>query len=73
MSLLEIINEMREDVDKLPLDQLVSTMHLRDDLEFDSLQLAELTVQIEDAFDIDIFADGIVQTIGEIQQKLIGV
>lgn len=72
MRLLEIINEMREEDNKAPLEQLTSAMHLRDDLQLDSLQLAELTVRIEDAYEIDIFEDGIVQTIGEIQQKLEG-
>lgn len=72
MSLLAIINEMREEESKAPLEQLQSAMHLRDDLELDSLMLAELTVRIEDEFDIDIFEDGIVQTIGEIQNKIDG-
>lgn len=72
MSLLEIINEMREEESKAPLKQLEPAIHLRDDLELDSLMLAELTVRIEDEFDIDIFEDGIVQTIGEIQNKIDG-
>lgn len=70
MSLLDIINEMREENEKTKLERLESSMHLRDDLEMDSLALAELTVRIEDEFDVDIFEDGIVQTIGEIQSKL---
>ena len=32
--------------------------------------LAELTVRIEDEFDIDIFEDGIVSTVGDILNKL---
>ena len=46
------------------------SMSLRDDLGFDSLMLAELTVHIEEEFDIDIFEDGIVDTIEEILKKL---
>lgn len=72
MNLLTIINEMREENDQEVIAKLDSSMHLRDDLEFDSLMLAELTVRIEDEFEIDIFEDGIVQTIGEIEQKLEG-
>lgn len=72
MSLLHIINEMREENDQEELEKLDDTMHLRDDLELDSLMLAELTVRIEDEFDVDIFADGIVQTIGEVREKLEG-
>lgn len=70
MDLLTIINEMLEENDLPTLDQLEQSMHLRNDLGFDSLMLAELTVRIEDEYGIDIFEDGIVQTIGEIQQKL---
>ncbi len=47
-------------------------MHLRNDIGFDSLDLAELTVRIEAEYDIDIFEDGIVNTVSEIFQKLNG-
>ena len=43
---------------------------LRDDIGFTSFDLAELTVRIEDEFDIDIFEDGLVNTVGEIIEKL---
>ena len=43
---------------------------LRDDLGFDSLDLAELTVRIEDEFNVDIFEDGLVETIEEVFVKL---
>lgn len=43
---------------------------LRDDLGLTSFDLAELTVKIEDEFDIDIFEDGLVNTLGEIFAKL---
>ena len=45
-------------------------MHLRNDIGFDSLDLAELTVRIEAEYDIDIFEEGIVNTVGEILNKL---
>jgi len=44
--------------------------HLRDNLGMDSFNLAELTVHIEEEFDIDIFEDGIVNTVAEIYAKL---
>ncbi|MEK4711616.1 acyl carrier protein [Sporosarcina sp. FSL K6-5500] len=72
MSLLQIINEMREEASYEVLKNLDPSMHLKDDLGLDSLMLAELTVRIEDEFDIDIFEDSIVQTIGEIQSKIVG-
>jgi acyl carrier protein len=43
---------------------------LKNDLGLDSLSLAELTVYIEDEFGVDIFEDGIVETVGEIYEKL---
>lgn len=43
---------------------------LREDLGLTSFDLAELTVKIEDEFDIDIFEDGLVSTVGEIFEKL---
>ena len=45
-------------------------MHLRNDIGFDSLDFAELTVRIEAEYNIDIFEDGIVNTVGEIVKKL---
>lgn len=39
---------------------------LRDGLGLDSIDLAELTIRIEEETDIDIFSDGIVTTVGEI-------
>lgn len=70
MSLLHIINEMRDENGQEELEQLDDMMHLRDDLELDSFMLAELTVRLEDEYDVDIFADGIVQTVGEVRKKL---
>ena len=32
--------------------------------------LAELTVKLEDEYDIDIFEDGLVNTVGEVLEKL---
>ncbi len=43
---------------------------LRADLEFDSLELAVLTVKIEAEFGVDVFADVVVTTVGEIEEKI---
>jgi len=69
-SVLNIINQIRTKKGFLPLDTLSDTSSLRNDLGMDSLDLAELTVRIEDEFNIDIFADGIIQTVGEVYAKL---
>ena len=68
--ILKIMNTVLENRTKEKLSTLSSDMHLRDDIGFDSLDLAELTVRIEAEFDIDIFEDGIVNTVGEIYAKL---
>ena len=47
-----------------------SETKLREDLGLTSFDLAELTVKIEDEYDIDIFEDGLVSTVGEIFAKL---
>jgi acyl carrier protein len=63
---LEIINGIRE-VKGLPvLESIGPEARLREDLSLNSFDLAELTVKIEDEFDIDIFENGLVSTIGEI-------
>ena len=54
-----------------PADALLEkSMKLRDDLGFDSFDLAELTVHIEQEFGVDVFEDGLVDTIGDICAKL---
>ena len=69
--LKSIIQEVLECEDK-KLENLSGKTHLRNDLDFDSLKLAQLTVEIEDEFDIDIFEDGIVETIQDIINKIDG-
>ncbi len=68
--ILEIINTVLENRSKEKIGELSPDMNLRNDIGFDSLDLAELTVRIEVEFDIDIFEDGIVNTVGEIINKL---
>ena len=43
---------------------------LKDDLGFDSIELAQLTVIIEDVFDVDVFEDGLISSVGEILTKI---
>lgn len=46
------------------------TTHLRTDLALDSFDLAELTVHLEERTGVDVFQEGVVQTVGEIRQRL---
>lgn len=70
VKILEIINTVLENRANEKLKTLNSEMELRNDIGFDSLDLAELTVRIEAEFDVDIFENGIVTTVGEIFEKL---
>ena len=67
---LSIINEIRAAKSLELVVELKEETRLREDLSLTSFDLAELTVKIEDEFDIDIFEDGLVNTIGEIYSKL---
>lgn len=68
--ILTIINEIRASKSLESVDKLEAGSRLREDLGLTSFDLAELTVKIEDEFDIDIFEDGLVNTVGEIYAKL---
>ena len=68
--ILSIVNEIRESKEQDILKSLSEDTRLREDLQFTSFDLAELTVKIEDEFDVDIFEDGLVNTVGEIFAKL---
>ena len=68
--LLSIINTVLTNRGKKPVPIISNDTLLRQDLGFDSLDLAELTVRIEAAYDIDIFEEGIVNSVGEILEKI---
>lgn len=69
-TVVEIINEIRVAKNQTPVDSINAETKLREDLGLTSFDLAELTVKIEDEFDVDIFEDGLVSTVGEIIAKL---
>lgn len=69
-TILKIINDIRAAKSMDTVEALNEADSLRNDLGLTSFDLAELTVRIEDEFDIDIFEDGLVNTIGEIYAKL---
>ena len=68
--ILEVVNSIRANKEQNTLSEINDTDRLREDYGFTSFDLAELTVKIEDEFDIDIFEDGLVNTVGEIIEKL---
>lgn len=67
---LAIINDIRATKELPAISNLHINDNLRKDLDLTPFDLAELTVRIEDEFDIDIFEDGLVNTVGEVYAKL---
>lgn len=68
--LLVIINTVLKNRGKELVEGINYQSHLRNDIGLDSLDLAELTVRIEAECDIDVFEDGIVNTVGEVLNKI---
>jgi len=50
--------------------EITNRSNLRNDLSLDSLALAELAVRVEEEYDVDVFEDGIVETVQEIIDKI---
>lgn len=65
-NLITIINTILTNRGKQTIEAINEKTNLRDDLGLDSLDLAELTVRIEAEYDVDIFENGVVTTVGEI-------
>lgn len=70
MELIEIINIVLQNSDKDCIEKLNDSDKLVQDLKFDSLMLAELTVRIEDSVGIDVYETGNIETIKDIKDKL---
>jgi len=68
--LLLIINELLINEGQTELDFLDCSLDLKNDIGFDSLMLASLTVIIESECGVDIFEDGLVNTIGEVYDRI---
>jgi len=68
--LLNILNRVLDNSDKLKIEEISLSTNLRDDCGLDSLDLADLTVRIEAEYDVDIFEKGVVETVGDILKKI---
>ena len=68
--ILNAINEVLEGKGDSKILEVSSDTNLRLDLGFDSFDLAELTVRIEESTGKDIFENGIINTIGDISEIL---
>ena len=72
MDLIKVINSVLENNGISPVENINDLDNLKDDLSFDSFMLAELTVEIEELTGIDIFANDVVFTVGQIRKILNG-
>jgi len=68
--ILKIINTVLDNRNKLIITEISKSSTLRDDCGMDSLDLADLTVRIEAEYDVDIFENGVVETVGDILKKI---
>lgn len=67
---LQLVNRVRAGKGLPSLDFIEPHADLRRDLGMDSLDLAELTVRIEEKFGVDVFEAGIVYRWGDIVSRL---
>ena len=70
--IIAIINEVLDESGRDNASAVCRDSRLRADLGLDSLDLAVLTVKIEAKFGVDVFANGIVNTVGEILDRIDG-
>jgi acyl carrier protein len=68
--IIETIRRVLENNDKAFNGIIEAQSSLRSDIGLDSLDLAELTVIIEEEYGVDIFEDGFVETVGDIIAKI---
>ena len=69
--LKSIINDILEEKDNAStINSINDSMSLTNDLGLDSLDLAEMTVRLEDKYGIDVFEEDVVDEIGEVLEKL---
>ena len=68
--LRQIANRVRRHKGVGEFERFAPETRLREDLGFDSLDLAEFTVRIEEKCGLDVFAAGVVYTWGELCQRV---
>tara|TARA_Y100000591_G_C21684638_1_gene619891 strand:+ start:387 stop:611 length:225 start_codon:yes stop_codon:yes gene_type:complete len=68
---IEIINDiLNENNIEVSLEEINESTILTTDLGLDSFNLAQLTVEIESEFGIDIFENEVISTVGDIFKQL---
>jgi acyl carrier protein len=70
-TLKNILNDiLKEKEDGSPVSSLNGDTSLTNDLGLDSLDLAEMTVRLEDQYGVDVFEDDVVDEVDEVIEKL---
>ena len=69
--LIEVIKIVMENSSLDTSIEINRDSNLREDLKLDSLALAELAVRIEEIYNVDVFEDGLVSTVLEIEEKIV--
>lgn len=68
---VEIIKNLIIENDiEINVDEINKSTSLTNDLGLDSFNLAQLTVEIESEFGIDIFENGVISSVGDIFNQL---
>ena len=67
---LDIINKLLDELGMDKLENLSPTQDLKENIGLDSISYADLIVQIDDAFGVDINSDGAINMIQDIYDKL---
>ena len=65
-----IKNILKENDIEISVEEINESTVLTDDLGLDSFNLAQLTVEIESEFGVDIFENGVISTVGDIFNQL---
>ncbi len=68
-----VINRILRAQSRKTIADIKPTNNLQRDFGFDSIDLAEFSIRIEAKFGVDIFSDGILNTISEIVDKIDGI
>lgn len=68
--ILLFVNHILSNKGLKEITELLPEFDLRNDIGFDSFDLAELTVRIENKFGVDIFEDSDIRLVQDIYRKL---
>lgn len=64
--ILKDVQEIAQDELDVEPEKITMTTNIKEDLDADSLDLFEILNELEDKYDLDLDADGSIQTIGQL-------